>query len=99
MAQRVYLKKSAVVNKQPTPSNLEFGELVINYASGSGKSFLATKKYDGSIAVFPEKTYMDAAYADSSLASDVQTIGDKVDTLSGSVITLSAAVKTQLSTV
>jgi len=63
MAQKVYLKKSAVVDKTPSASNLEFGELAINYASGSGKSFLATEKYDGSIAKFHEDTYNEAKYA------------------------------------
>ncbi len=63
MAQKVYLKKSAVVDKTPSASNLEFGELAINYASGSGKSFLAAEKYDGSIAKFHEDTYNEAKYA------------------------------------
>ena len=58
MAQKVYLKKSAVVDKAPQATNFEFGELAINYASGNGKSFLAAKKYDGTIAKFHEDDYL-----------------------------------------
>ena len=71
MAQKILLKKSNVVDKLPTSA--EFGELFVNYASGTGKSFLSTKKNDGSIATFHE----DAYFGDLS---------GSVVTLSGSVI-------------
>lgn len=73
MAQKVYLKKSAVVDKTPSASNLEFGELAINYASGNGKSFLAHKKYDGTIAKYHEDTYFESQYATKDALEDVES--------------------------
>ena len=38
-------RKSAVPGKIPSASGMTFGEIWVNYASGTGKSFLATLKY------------------------------------------------------
>ena len=54
MGQKVKLPKSNVIGKTPNDSTMEFGELYVNYASGTGNSFLVTKKNDGSLAKFPE---------------------------------------------
>ena len=96
MAQQVLLKKSMVVDKQPTPASLEFGELAVNYASGSGKSFLAAKKYDGTLAIFPEKQYIENTFAtkdsmDSTEAS-VAKLQKAINFVSGSTSALSASV-------
>ena len=82
MAQKVYLKKSAVVDKTPAVAGIEFGELAINYASGTGKAFLATKKYDGTIAKFHEDAYFDANYAKNS---DITSLDSKINSVSGAV--------------
>ena len=78
MAQKVLLKKSSVQNKVPYAPGVEFGELAVNYASGTGKAFLATKKYDGSMATFHEDDYNSATYATkdsvSPIAADVAGI-------------------------
>ena len=37
-------RKSAVPGKIPSASGMTFGEIWVNYASGTGKSFLATLK-------------------------------------------------------
>ena len=66
MSQKVILKKSNVPDKTPTASTMEFGEVYVNYASGAGKSFLATKKHDGSVAKFMEKEYIENTYATSA---------------------------------
>lgn len=71
MAQKILLKKSNVVDKLPTSA--EFGEVFVNYASGNGKSFLSTKKNDGTIATFHEDAYF-------------STLSGNVATLSGSVV-------------
>lgn len=73
MAQKVYLKKSSVVDKTPSANGLDFGELAINYASGTGKSFLATKKYNGTIAKFHEDAYNEATFASKGDLSLVQS--------------------------
>ena len=73
MAQKILLKKSSVVDKRPVASTLEFGELAVNYASGTGKSFLATKKYDGTLAEFPEKGYIDGTFLTKSSAGTMYT--------------------------
>ena len=73
MAQRIYLKKSSVQDKQPSAASFEFGELAINYASGVGKSFLAAKKYDGTIATFHEDAYNDDKFATADSLSTLQS--------------------------
>lgn len=60
MAQKVILKKSNQTDKIPSATTMEFGEVYVNYASGNGKSFLATRKSDDTIAQFMEKTYTDS---------------------------------------
>ena len=60
-------RKSAVPNKVPAVSGMTFGEIFVNYASGDGKSFLATLKNDESVAQFMEKGYNDTAYASKQL--------------------------------
>ena len=57
-------RKSAVPGRIPIASDMTFGEILVNYASGTGKSFLATLKNDNkSVAQFMEKSYNDSAYA------------------------------------
>ena len=57
-------RKSAVPGKIPSASGMTFGEIWVNYASGTGKSFLATLKNDKkSVAQFMEKSYNDSVYA------------------------------------
>ena len=73
MAQRIYLKKSSVVDRTPQANSLEFGELTVNYASGTGKAFLAHKKYDGSIAKYHEDGYNESVYATKSDLSSIQS--------------------------
>ena len=72
MAQKIYLKKSSVQDKVPAAASLEFGELAINYASGTGKAFLATEKYDNTVATFHEDAYNEATFADKASLSTVQ---------------------------
>lgn len=69
--QKVRLPKSSVVNKSPELSAMTYGELYINYAAGTGNSFLATKKADDTIAKFPES------------ASVVNALSHKVDKVEG----------------
>ena len=89
MAQKVLLKKSNVVEKTPGASSLEFGELAINFASGVGKSFLATKKYNSTIAKFHEDAYNDAKFATKDELGTIQSaLADYA---------LSAMVKNQIS--
>ena len=87
MSQKVYLKKSAVVDKTPAASTVEFGELAINYASGSGKSFLATKKYDNTMAKFHEDAYNEAKFAGkSTFESYTATTDQKISSTSGAAV-------------
>ena len=54
-----------VADMKPT-SDMSYGEVFVNYASGSGKSFLSTLKNGGKeMAYFMEKTYNDSHYANS----------------------------------
>ena len=86
MAQKVYLKKSSVIDKTPATNNMDFGELGINYASGNGKSFLLTKKYDGSYAKFHEDSYNAATFATKG---EVSNISSTLNSLTGTVQTIS----------
>ena len=56
-------RKSAIPGKIPSASGMSYGEIWVNYASGTGKSFLATLKNDKKVAQFMEKEYNDSAYA------------------------------------
>jgi len=56
---KVILKKSNVQDKIPNVSGMSYGELFINYASGDGKSFIALRKHDDTVAQFMEKKYVD----------------------------------------
>jgi len=93
MAQKVRLKKSAVVDRTPQANSLDFGELTINYASGSGKSFLAHKKYDGSIAKYHEDSYNESKFATKSELGGIQSSLDNfatkemLNTASGNAVT------------
>ena len=66
-------RKSAVPNKVPAVSGMTFGEIFVNYASGDGKSFLATLKNDESVAQFMEKGYNDTAYASKQLFEHLES--------------------------
>lgn len=67
-------KRSAVPGKIPIASDMTFGEILVNYASGTGKSFLATLKNDKKVAQFMEKEYNDSAYAS---ADDFDTLSSE----------------------
>ena len=41
--QRLLLPRTNIVGKEPIPSEMLYGELYVNYASGDGTSFLVTK--------------------------------------------------------
>ena len=49
-------RKSAVPGKIPSASGMTFGEIWVNYASGAGKSFLATLKNDKKYNLNPSNT-------------------------------------------
>ena len=68
-------RKSAVPGRIPAADGMTFGEIMVNYASGAGKSFLATLKNDNkSVAQFMEKSYNDSAYAS---ADDFDTLSSE----------------------
>ena len=68
-------RKSAVPGRIPAATGMTFGEIMVNYASGAGKSFLATLKNDNkSVAQFMEKSYNDSAYAS---ADDFDTLSSE----------------------
>ena len=92
MAQKIYLKKSSVVDKTPAASTMEFGELAINYASGTGKAFLTTKKYDGTMAKFHEDSYNDGKFATKSDISDISSSVDGAVSKANSAFNYTAAV-------
>ena len=67
-------RKSAVPGRIPAANGMTFGEIMVNYASGAGKSFLATLKNDKKVAQFMEKEYNDSAYAS---ADDFDTLSSE----------------------
>ena len=67
-------RKSAVPGRIPAATGMTFGEIMVNYASGTGKSFLATLKNDKKVAQFMEKEYNDSAYAS---ADDFDTLSSE----------------------
>jgi len=67
---KVILKKSNQVDKIPSAVTMDYGEVYVNYASGTGKSFLATKKYDDSVALFMENEYYSTNFASKTEASE-----------------------------
>ena len=67
-------RKSAVPGKVPSASGMTFGEIWVNYASGTGKSFLATLKNDKkSVAQFMEKSYNDSVYANKQSFEELES--------------------------
>ena len=67
-------RKSAIPGKIPSYSGMTFGEIFVNYASGTGKSFLATLKNDNkSVAQFMEKSYNDSVYANKQSFENLQS--------------------------
>ena len=67
-------RKSAVPGRIPAATAMTFGEIMVNYASGAGKSFLTTLKNDKKVAQFMEKEYNDSAYAS---ADDFDTLSSE----------------------
>ena len=67
-------RRSAVPGRIPDASVMTFGEIMVNYASGAGKSFLTTLKNDKKVAQFMEKEYNDSAYAS---ADDFDTLSSE----------------------
>lgn len=67
-------RRSAVPGRIPDASGMTFGEIMVNYASGAGKSFLTTLKNDKKVAQFMEKEYNDSAYAS---ADDFDTLSSE----------------------
>lgn len=80
---QVLLKRSKIPNRIPSASGMSYGEVMVNYASGTGTAFLATKKYDGKVAQFMEKGYNDAAYAS---ATKVETLSSTVTNINNNYI-------------
>ena len=67
-------RKSAIPGKIPSYSGMTFGEIFVNYASGNGKSFLATLKNDNkSVAQFMEKSYNDSVYANKQSFENLES--------------------------
>lgn len=56
--------KSNTLNKKPTTDQIDYGEIAVNYNSGS--TFLAVKDSKNDIKVFTDKTTNDASYAPKS---------------------------------
>ena len=74
MSQIVKHRKSNILDKVPNQSGMTYGEIFVNYASGNGKSFLATKKTDNTVAQFMEKSYNDATYSTKAEASEYAAV-------------------------
>ena len=67
-------RKSEIPGKIPSYSGMTFGEIFVNYASGTGKSFLATLKNDNkSVAQFMEKSYNDSVYANKQSFENLES--------------------------
>ena len=91
MAQKIKLKKSNIVDRMPSASTMDYGEVYVNYASGIGKAFLSTvKNGKTSVAQFMEKEYNDTTYATKAEASDYAAAAlanseDYADVISGNI--------------
>ena len=99
MAQRrhVSLPKSSVSGQTPSPENLYYGEVAVNYFSGD--EFLSIKNTSGNIVTFrTEQYYKEKELVVSSALNDLNdrtsALGDRVTTVSGDVETLSGEVQT-----
>lgn len=84
--------KSSVKDKKPAVGDIDYGEIAVNYNSGS--TFLAVKDSKNEIKVFTDKTTNDANYATtattegiksdiSGLQSSVQSNESKISALEG----------------
>ena len=89
MAQRrhVSLPKSSVSGQTPSPENLYYGEVAVNYFSGD--EFLSIKNTSGNIVTFrTEQYYKEKELVVSSALNDLNdrtsALGDRVTTLENS---------------
>ena len=89
MAQRrhVSLPKSSVSGQTPSPENLYYGEVAVNYFSGD--EFLSIKNTSGNIVTFrTEQYYKEKELVVSSALNDLNdrtsSLGDRVTTLENS---------------
>lgn len=73
-SQKIVLKHSLVEDRVPDSSIMEYGELYVNGASGTGKSFISTKKSgNAGVARFMEKDYNDAKYATKDVVNAINS--------------------------
>ena len=94
MAQKIKLKRTKVKGNTPSSANIDYGELVINYASGVGESFLVVKKENGALAKFREQTYNDAVYANKELYEGTQSVVETINNAYISSAVMSSAATT-----
>ena len=80
--------KSSVKDKKPAVGDIDYGEIAVNYNSGS--TFLAVKDSKNEIKVFTDKTTNDANYAPKTefdtLSSTVNEVSDGLTELKNKVI-------------
>lgn len=80
--------KSSVKDKKPAVGDIDYGEIAVNYNSGS--TFLAVKDSKNEIKVFTDKTTNDANYAPKTefdtLSSTVNEVSDGLTELKNNVI-------------
>ena len=93
---KILFKRSSVPDRVPSANTLDYGEIALNYASGTGKSFISLKKANDTIAQFMEKDYNDANYANKAL---VDTIDANLEALKQDVIDDEKAIATALNTI
>lgn len=93
---KILFKRSSVPDRVPSANTLDYGEIALNYASGTGKSFISLKKANDKIAQFMEKDYNDANYANKAL---VDTIDANLEALKQDVIDDEKAIATALNTI
>ena len=92
---KILFKRSSVPDRVPSANTLDYGEIALNYASGTGKSFISLKKANSEIAQFMEKDYNDANYANKAF---VDTIDANLETLRQDVIDNEEVVATAFNT-
>ena len=92
---KILFKRSSVPDRVPSANTLDYGEIALNYASGTGKSFISLKKANNKIAQFMEKDYNDANYANKAL---VDTIDANLEALKQDVIDNEEVIATALNT-
>jgi hypothetical protein len=102
MSNKIILKKSSVVNRTPSTSDLDYGELALNYADGK----LHYKKSDGStISNFPSAEVVSAGYVAKAgstmtgtlnLPSNGLTVGTTQLVVSGGNVLIGASIDNEI---